>query len=201
MGSGAFFSPPLRVKISGGFILLLAVLLFFDDEGFIAAAVPAVAIHELCHMVAMRAFGARPVLLSATAAGFSIDYAGHISSAALAVTALAGPIGGAVFALLCARAGGYWGSEYLALCAGLGFVFCCFNLLPALPLDGGVAAEVILGSTIGQRAAERAMVILGILITTGVLVLGAWIIHEGFGAALLLSGVWLGIAQRKQTCK
>ena len=199
MGRGKASRPPL--KVSGGFILLLAVLLFLDEGGVIAAAAPAVFVHELCHMWAMRCFGARPRALEATAAGFSLDYSGHVSSMALAVTALAGPIGGAGFAVLCAHIGSAMGSEFWLLSAGIGIVFSCFNLLPALPLDGGVAAEIFLGRVLGERAAAGIMSALGIMTTGGILAFGAALFHYGCGAALLIAGVWLGAFQIKRTCK
>lgn len=181
--------------------MLLAVLIFLDEGGVIWAAVPAVLVHELCHAGAMRCFGARAVALSATAAGFSLDYAGLISPDALAVTALAGPLGGAVFAKLCAHWGAVAGSEYWQLCAGIGFVFSCFNLLPALPLDGGVAAEILLSRLAGERKAAGLMTGLGTAAAAAVLFLGAVLIARGFGAALLAAGLWLGAYQIKRSCK
>ena len=201
MGESVFFRPPLRVKISGGFVLLLAVLLFLDEGGVIAAAAPAVFVHELCHVGAMRCFGARAVGLEATAAGLSLDYAGFAGPGALAATALAGPAGGAGFALLCAHTGAALGSEYWQLSAGIGMVFSCFNLLPALPLDGGVAAEIFLRRVLGEGAAAGIMTALGFITTGGILAFGAALFHYGCGGALLAAGVWLGGFQIKRTCK
>lgn len=181
--------------------MLLSVLLFLDEGGVVAAAVPAVLAHELSHALAMRCFGARPIALKATAEGLSLDYAGLLSPPALAATALAGPLGGAAFALLCAQLGAALRSEYWLLCAGIGFVFGCFNLLPAPPLDGAVAAEIILSRILGQRRAACVLSVAGVAVSALLLFWGTVLFCRGFGGALALAGMWLGLFELKRSCK
>lgn len=200
-GNNKCFRPPLKVKVSGGFILLFALLLFFDRGGVVAAAIPAVIVHELCHVALMRAFGARPVFLRASAAGLCLDYSGFVSDLALSLTALAGPAGGAIFALLCARAGAAAGSEYWLLSGGIGFVYSLFNLLPALPLDGGVAAEILACRLLGRARGERIIRWLGAVVSFLVIALGAALFYRGNGAGLLAAGIWLAVFQIKRSCK
>lgn len=198
MKNTAALHPPLKVKISGGFVFLISLLLFLDDGGILAAALPAIVVHELCHIAAMRLFGARPTALSLTVSGMALDYSGSVSPAALAFTALSGPLGGAAFAFLCAKLGAAADSEYLLLCSGIGMVLSIYNLLPALPLDGAVALEVPASRVLGARRAARLMTVLGIAVCAALLFVGGLLFFRGRGAALLLSGVWLSIAQIKK---
>lgn len=199
--SSVFKAPQLKARVDGGFVLLLSLLLFFDEGGVLAAAVPAVSVHELCHAAAMRLYGAYPTRLHASLSGFALDYAGSVSRRALALTALAGPLGGLLFALLCALSGRALNSEYLYVCAGLGVVLNLFNLLPALPLDGGVLLQSILESCLGAPRSRQTLCILGFAVSAALLLCGLYFLHAGQGAALLMSGLWLAVLQRKHTCK
>lgn len=188
--------PPIKIRIDSGFVLLLALIYFFDSCGIIAAAAPAILVHELSHIFAMRLFGAYPRALNAGVSGFSIDYTGTISDWQEALTALAGPTVGLLFAFLCAALGKHFSLEYLTMCGGIGFILNCFNLLPALPLDGGRALRELLCRLFGAYAAKAALYCLGVGIAGCLCVLGAKLLADGNGAALLLSGIWLMLLQR-----
>ncbi len=189
-------APSIKIHIGSGFVLLMALVYFFDNNGIIAAAAPAVAVHELGHIFAMRLFGAYPTALNASVSGFSLDYSGIVSGWQEALTALAGPICGLLFALLCSTLGLYLKSEYFTMCAGLGLILNCFNLLPALPLDGGRALQRLLECIWGAYPAKAMMYCIGVGIAGIICVIGAHLLAGGNGAALLLSGIWLMLLQR-----
>lgn len=189
-------APPLKIRLGSGFVLIMAVAYFFDGQGIIAAALPAVLIHELGHVFAMRLFSVYPIALNATLSGFSLDYSGAVSGRHKAFTALAGPAFGLLFALICARLAAALECEYLFMCAGLGFVLNCFNLLPALPLDGGHAARWMIGRLWGNSLSRIAMLCLGFGVSAALCVFGLYLIAGGHGAALLLAGIWLMLLQR-----
>ena len=118
-----------RIKISGGFCVVMALMLLLVPMKWLAAAAFAAAFHELCHHLAIRA-------CSGTCVGVRFyAFAAHLplpemSRGREVLCALAGPIGG--LSLLClARC-----MPRLALCAAMQ---SAYNLLPIYPLDGGRA--------------------------------------------------------------
>lgn len=187
-----------RVRISAGFVLLIALVVFFDEVGLVAACIPVIAVHELGHAAAMRCFGAKPVRLNATASGLSLDYRGSISGAAEIAAALAGPAAGLALAVICSKAGKILGNEYLLLCAGLGVIINFFNLLPCLPLDGGRALHgVVSGFACGEKFVSVVSWVTAIAVTAA----GLYFAAEGKGVALCAAGTWLIIMRRNCTCK
>ena len=193
--------PTFHIKLGGGFVLLFALVYFFDDSGLLAAIFPVVLVHELGHILFMIFFGAYPRQLNATFSGFAIDYCGVISEKQEMMTALAGPAIGLAFSLLCAELGRLWSSDYLLMCSGLGFVINFFNLLPALPLDGGRVWGFALRELLGEDKASIVMRAAGLLIAILLLASGLFFIAMGFGFALFLAGIWLFILQQNKSCK
>lgn len=194
-------APLFHVKLGAGFFLLFALIFFFDESGFIAALFPVVLVHELGHVLIMLLFGAQPTRLKATLSGFEIDYSGVISDKQEMITALAGPAFGLAFSLLCAKLGQARASDYLLMCAGLGFVINFFNFLPAKPLDGGRVLSFALRYLFGEDKARKPLRIAGLLTTMLLLVSGLYFIAKGFGFALFLAGIWLLILQQNKSCK
>ncbi len=190
-----------RIKIDSGFLLLFALIFFFDEDGLLAALLPAVFMHEIGHLLVMLFFGARPLRLNAAISGFAIDYSGAISEKQELSTALAGPAAGLLFALLCARLGRSFKSDYLLMCAGLGLVLNIFNLLPAVPLDGGRALDFALSSLFGEAKAASLLHAVSLITAFIVTIFGLYLTARGLGFALFLAGIWLFIAQTNKSCK
>ncbi len=193
--------PSFRIKLGSGFILIFALIYFFDGSGFLSALFPAVLIHELGHIFLMLLFGVRPTQLKATLSGFEISYSGAISEKQEMLTALAGPAFGLIFSLICARLGQLRQNDYLLLCAGLGFVINTFNLLPALPLDGGRVLLFAFRALFGEGKAQRLIRCVGLLAALLLVVCGLYFIAKGFGFALFFAGVWLFTLQQNKSCK
>ena len=185
------YAPPLKIKIGSSFFLLLAIAYFFDGYGILLAALPALIVHELGHVLAIRLFGAYPTALRASISGFSLDFSGDISRRGEVLVALSGPFFGFCFAFLCARLAPVFQSEYLFTCAGLGLVLNCFNLLPVLPLDGGRAVSAAFAFFWGERASRTVTMVLSCAVSLALCLLGLYFLLEGQGAALLIAGVWL----------
>jgi len=194
-------APVFRFELGSGFILLFALLWFFDENGLLAALVPVIFVHELGHILFMLFFGAYPTRLRASLPGFEIDYSGNLSAFQEMLTALAGPAFGLLFSALCARLGRLWGSDYLLLFSGLGFVVNVFNLLPAEPLDGGRVLGYALLKLLGEKTARAVLSVSGLMTSAFLTVCGLYAIARGLGPALFAAGVWLFILQRKKPCK
>ncbi len=115
------------VRIDPGAYVLGALLLLTVPLDWLLSALLAAAVHELCHLLAIR-------LLGGNFYGLRIGPGGAVMDARLpegwgeALCALAGPAGSFFLILLCRR------FPKLALCA---LFHGAFNLLPIYPLDGG----------------------------------------------------------------
>ncbi len=194
-------APYFRIELGSGFILFLALVWFFDESGFLAALLPAVLVHELGHIMFLLFFGARPTRLKAAISGFRIDYSGCLSETQEMLAALAGPAFGLLFSFLSARLGRFWNSEYLLMCAGLGFILNFFNFLPAMPLDGGRVLGFALRAVFGGEKARLILRTAGFVTASLLLASGLYFIASGLGPALFLAGLWLFILQNKKSCK
>ncbi len=120
-----------QLRLSGGFCILLALMLLLVPLKWLLASLAAAAFHELCHWLAIR-------LCSGQWEGVKVySFAAHLPLPEMSrgreiLCALAGPMGG-LSLLLLAR----W-MPRLALCAALQ---SAYNLLPIYPLDGGRALQ------------------------------------------------------------
>lgn len=102
-------------------------------------------VHEMGHAVMLRRRGIKagwPVFLPFLGAFISMKSA-PASVYEEAESALAGPIAGTAGAFVVWWAGNAIGSDLLVSLAATGFLLNLFNLLPALPLDGGRVAGAL----------------------------------------------------------
>lgn len=172
--------PRVRMKwdVSAGAVLAFALLYFFDGGGILAALAPAVAVHELGHVLALRLWGHRLRRVSIGAFGLRMDYIGVLERPETVICAAAGPLAGLVYALALRRLGGAWqrSGAFSLLLSG-------FNALPVLPLDGGRIVEAL----VGERAACQISRWAAALLTLG----GGALALRFHTPALLVAGVWL----------
>lgn len=136
----------LKFLASAGtmFVSVLAYTLFYGWR-FAVGLVALIAVHELGHVYALRRRGIAaglPVFLPFLGAFVQMKESPR-SVYVEAETALAGPAIGALGALAVAVAADMTGSGLLRALAFTGFLLNLFNLLPALPLDGGRAAAAL----------------------------------------------------------
>ena len=155
--------PRKRVKVSGGFLLLLAVL-FYLDEGadLLLPGLAACLLHEMGHIFVIRMLGGRIERLELTAAGavLVLDARFPLSYRREAVSAMAGPMVNFLVGGVAVCFGGY-------LTAGLNLAAGMFNLLPIWPMDGGRALRALLSNCWDAEKAERSVaVVSGTLICT-----------------------------------
>lgn len=193
--------PTFRFELGAGFALFCALVYFFGEGSFLGALLAAVAVHELGHMLLMLFFGAYPTHLKTALSGLQIDYSGNISPLQEMLTALGGPALGLLFSVVCASLGRHWGSDFLILTAGLGFILNAFNFLPAEPLDGGRILDYVLRALFSEEAAQRVLPLTGYLTSALLAGVGIFSFSKGLGPAPLLAGLWLFILQQNKSCK
>ena len=125
-----------RLRISPGVPLLLAAFVWLASPLLLGAILSAAVCHELGHWLVLRRVGGRIQRLHITVFGAEmqvddrrISYGGELLAAA------AGPMSNLLLAAALGLLGRWWEPMYLF--AGAQLVLGAFNLLPALPLDGG----------------------------------------------------------------
>ena len=181
----------MRLEVTPAAALAWGGLYFWDTGGLFSAALPALADHELGHALALRLFRCPLTCLHLDLTGFRLDYAGSPTRWEECAALAAGPLAGALYALTAAWAGRQLGSLFLLLSAGISLVLTVFNLLPALPLDGG---RLLLCLTGRPRLARWSTLLCGLGLG-GISLLAA---SQGWGPALavpalaLLWGAWTG---------
>ena len=123
-----------RFRVSPGFLVLGALMLFLDREGAAPAVLAAWILHECGHLLLLYGVGGRIGRVELTLNGVRIEaeegrglsYGGELFSV------LAGPGVNLALAVGCARLGERW-----YLFAGTNLALGLFNLLPLPGLDGG----------------------------------------------------------------
>ena len=142
---------PVRLEISGGFLLLCAVTGFFCGSGTLCAAVLAAAVHEWGHLAVMLAQGCIPAALRLDGSGACIRCVGELPSDRQELRrALAGPLAGILF--WTAMRGSC--SAFLRAAAGMSLLLSIVNLLPGEGLDGGRALRCLAWRLLPAGAAE-----------------------------------------------
>ncbi len=129
-----------RVQVTAGAALFYPLLLFLDTDGWLYAVLPGVLCHELGHLAALRACGGQVKHIRLEAAGLRMDVTPFTSAAQETLCAAAGPAAGFLWAFVSKSFNMVWSVKSSAAAV----VINGFNLLPALPLDGGV---ILLGLT------------------------------------------------------
>ncbi len=156
-----------RLTLSLAAVLAALCLYYRGGLALLPVLLLPVAAHELSHVLALWLLGRRVTGLRLDAQGFVIGCSGG-SALSDVLIALAGPLGGVVYALLAERTGRDW----LMQSAGVSLLLAAFNLLPILPLDGGRVFSALCAR---HRGLYRAVsgVLLALLLVSGA-VLAAW---------------------------
>ena len=167
----------MRRRMTLSLAAVFAALCLYYREGalLLPAVLLPVAAHELAHLLALRLLGLRIETLTLEPRGLCVHYRDGGRGELLA--ALAGPLGGAVYALA------FWNARipWLRDSAGLSLLLTAFNLLPVTPLDGGRVFSRLCARTLGEERGGRL----------------AGAVSAVFLALLLIAGV--ALALRKKT--
>ena len=182
------------LEVRPGAVVLLSGLYFLLPLRWCARLALTVTVHELGHVAALILCGAQVCGLRMEGCGLVLRCTPTEGALRTVTAALAGPAAGAgLFCIL-------RGLGYIA-CAELSLLFSCVNLLPVLPLDGGRALYAALAALEGERAAERTLDVLGLVLPVALMVLGLALFARGFGLAPGVFGAWLALLQPGMTCQ
>lgn len=182
------------LEVRPGAVVLLAGLYFLLPLRWCARLALTVTVHELGHVTALILCGAQVCGLRMEGCGLVLRCTPPEGALRTVTATLAGPAAGVgLFCIL--RGLGYPEGADLSL------LYACANLLPVLPLDGGRALYAALAALAGERAAERTLDVLGLVLPVALMVLGLALFARGFGLALGVFGAWLALLQPGMTCQ
>ena len=173
-------------------VLLTACLYARGGPRLLPVIALPVLVHELSHAAALLLLGQRVTGISFDARGLCIGYDGTCSPLGHILAALAGPLGGALYALV-----GLTDVPWLKQSACLSLLLTAFNLLPLMPLDGGRVFSQLcvlaLGKTRGERLCRTVSAALLTLLLLGGVILAAW----KKSTAPLAAAIWLLLFQNE----
>lgn len=173
----------LGLSVSPGLLLLGASLYYLGGGAALAAFLTAALAHELGHLAAIYWTGAFLRRVRFSAAGPVIEYGGVTNRQQEAGIIAAGPVAGLLFAAVCTLAG----SRYFAYVGAIALLSSLFNLLPALPMDGGRLAQLLLEEVMPPDKAAIILRIVGSFCAAGVIATGIRLCLPAAAAA----GIWM----------
>ena len=181
-----------------GALLLVAALFFLGSGENIAALVMPVAAHELGHLLALWLLGLPVRCFRIELRGFCIEYGGSAGALGHAFAAAAGPLAGIAYAFAASRLAERLGNDWFHLTAGISILLSLFNLLPALPLDGGVILLRLSCAILGEKRGRVLTEGLGLVVGAALLGGGFYLMLQGHGLALELAAIWLLLSQESE---
>ena len=177
-----------RIKLAPTVPALLAVLLLFPPVLLLAILFAAL-LQDLGHYTALRLMKGSVKQLTITPFGAEMTVEGRLSYPKEMALASAGPAVNLLLAMLLSHLGSRW--EICYLFGGVHLVLGVFNLLPILPLDGGMLLWNTAAWCIEPYTADRVSAIVGLF--AAMLLSGAalWMLLCGGSPFLLMATLGL----------
>jgi len=172
-----------------------ALLLYLGNPAEIAAFLLPAVCHELGHVAAILLLGMQIRRFRLELRGFCIEYYGAGGALGQALAAAAGPLAGFAWAGAASLLGSRLQADWLCLSAGVSLLLSLFNLLPAMPLDGGRIVLNLSCAVLGEQKGARLCEAVSLFIGTALMGLGLWVMLRGKGAALLAASIWVLLYQ------
>jgi stage IV sporulation protein FB len=183
------------IALSPGAVLVLSLIYFFGGISSLGAVLLSAAVHELGHAAAIKLCGGKVKRLSFDSSGLCMTGAGTYSTGGEMFILLAGPVAGLALAFACSKLGNDSANDFFLRTAGISFALTIYNMLPALPLDGGRALLIIIQRFTEAKIAERIMQCMSIITALVLALIGIYSHNTQAGAAFLAASVCLLIAQ------
>ena len=181
-------------SVSGGFGVLLAILLFMDEQNIVPWALLACFIHEMGHVLAIHMLGGSVQSFRLSVIGAEIVPTRNrlFSYQEELVIAASGPLISCIAAIMGAYfAGGYHYEKTFLFC-GLNLVAGLFNLIPEGPLDGGRMLKILLFKRYSLQKGEQIYQCITALFSISLLSLGIFHVFKlGGNLTLILTALWL----------
>jgi len=160
---------------------MVVAAIIVGDGHRVATIFLVVFIHELAHIITARACGLEVVEIELYPFGGAIRIGSLLELAPTheVIISLAGPFANIMISLICIAMGA---SIFKVTCNNFvrtNLFLACFNMLPALPLDGGRAMRAILSGQIGLKRATDIMINGGIVLAIFLTASGIYGVFKG----------------------
>ncbi len=173
-------------------------------RGPVRALIPSLCAHELAHLLAARLAGVQisEIRLMPFGGSARMENPYRLSCGQIALVAAAGPAGNLLLMLLSAALA-QWGLVSPAVAAALlraNLMLMFFNLIPALPLDGGRMLYALLSRPLGEARALRVGLCMGRLLAAALLaaMLAAALRRGKWNLTLLLAAAFILASERDE---
>ena len=153
-----------KIFFAPGMYLYLALLVLLLPIPWLAAATVAVTVHELFHIIAIKALRLRIYSVRIGMDGTRI-HTEPLTEIQELICSLAGPLGGSILIFLADRA------PIIALCA---WFQTAFNLLPMYPFDGGRALRSCMNLLFSGTTTDIVCRTAEVFAASGVILLGIY---------------------------
>ena len=168
----------LRIYLGYELAAALAAALLLDMDNRLIVCMAAAALHELGHLLMMRAFGVRVSGVSFRLTDVLIRAESPPTAMADFLITLAGPGTNLILAGLTIPFGGFFGTANLAV--GV------FNLLPVISLDGGRLLTIALERRLSAGACRVILYITSFLFILPIMTAGIFVLlRSGYNYSLL----------------
>lgn len=191
----------VKLKINIFFLLLAAIYSYLGFGWEVLIIMMSVLIHEIAHSVTALSLGVKIAEIELLPFGGQAkieDFTGLDPGKEIYI-ALAGPVCSLAMAGLFYYSNYSFSSQYLPLFININFYLGIFNLLPALPLDGGRILRSILSRSMGYKLATSRTALWGKIIAAGIVGYGVYLFYQQYnGANFILIGVFLYWAANRE---
>lgn len=173
-------------------LVLFAVCIFIHRFTDLAVIYAVMFIHEMAHLVAAIAIGLRVGHITFYPFGVNLKLKNKMvcSIADEIILYASGPCVNAVFAIIAMlvyRRFHVYALQYFYIANTMLLIV---NLLPAVPLDGGIILKKILAHKFGIKTAEKAMRFISAVLSAGLILLGIYIVYiTKYNFSLILMSV------------
>lgn len=190
---------PVRIHWSLTALLLVALGWVLRSGGlgavpraafFAGAILTSVLVHELAHVLVARSLGIRAHQVVLYPFGGATQFAGHtlkpLEDVAISV---AGPMASLALGFLAFASG--WGLAWddLATVGLLNVALGVFNLIPAMPMDGGRVLRALVVRSLGRRRGVPVVLVVGGVFTAVFVLLGLLLGDPGLLALAFITGL------------
>lgn len=186
-----------RIRLHPLMLMLPLIAHLMGAKADITALLISLSLHEFAHFLAARIMhvGIEEIRLMPFGGAAHIGNPYILSAAQLFITSMAGPLSNLALIFVCA-AFAHWGllsPEFTLTMLEVNLVLMLFNLLPALPLDGGRMLYALLYPSIGRGRALNIGILLGRILAMIMLVgcIYSWMRFRVLNLSLLAAPIFI----------